>query len=76
MQLAGVRASQAWRQLKPERLVQPKVRKAFPDTAYWVADVSTGANGEAQVQFNFPDASPPGAPPRAASPRTPRSATR
>jgi hypothetical protein len=44
-------------QVKPgSDLVVPKVRKAFPDTAYWNADVRTGADGHAQVQFNFPDA--------------------
>ena len=42
-------------QLKPERLVEPKVRKAFPDTAYWVADLSTDASGRAQARFSFPD---------------------
>ena len=36
--------------------MQPKVRKAFPDTAYWVADVNTGSNGQATVRFNYPDA--------------------
>jgi hypothetical protein len=56
MQLANVRPSGSLAQLKPERLVQPKVRKAFPDTAYWVADVRTDAGGEAQVRFSFPDA--------------------
>jgi alpha-2-macroglobulin len=56
MQLAGARPSRGLAQLKPERLVQPKVRKAFPDTAYWVADVSTGSNGQATVCFNYPDA--------------------
>ena len=52
MQLASApgsapRASSALAQLKPERLVQPKIRKAFPDTAFWVADVRTDANGQA-----------------------------
>jgi uncharacterized protein YfaS (alpha-2-macroglobulin family) len=56
MQLASVRPSKGMAQLKPERLVQPKVRKAFPDTAYWVADVRTGGNGEATVKFDYPDA--------------------
>ncbi len=56
MQLANVRPSHALAQLKPERLVQPKVRKAFPDTAYWVADVRTDANGQASVKFDYPDA--------------------
>ena len=56
MQLATVRSSKAMAQLKPERLVQPKVRKAFPDTAYWMADVRTGSNGQATVHFDYPDA--------------------
>ncbi len=56
MQLASVRSSKAMAQLKPERLVQPKIRKAFPDTAYWVADVRTGSNGQATVKFDYPDA--------------------
>ena len=41
MQLTDVRRSHALAKIKPERLVQPKVRKAFPDTAYWVGDVRT-----------------------------------
>jgi uncharacterized protein YfaS (alpha-2-macroglobulin family) len=56
MQLATVRSSKAMAQLKPERLVQPKIRKAFPDTAYWMADVRTGSNGQATVRFDYPDA--------------------
>ncbi len=56
MQLASVRPTKGLAQLKPERLVQPKIRKAFPDTAYWVADVNTGSNGQATVKFNYPDA--------------------
>ena len=43
-------------QLKSERLVQPKIRKAFPDTAYWVADLRTNASGQATVRFDYPDA--------------------
>ena len=34
----------------------PKVRKAFPDTAYWNPSVRTGTDGHAHVAFNFPDA--------------------
>jgi alpha-2-macroglobulin len=56
MQLANVRSSKAMAQLKPERLVQPKIRKAFPDTAYWMADIRTGSNGQATVRFDYPDA--------------------
>jgi alpha-2-macroglobulin len=44
-------------QVKPgSDLVVPKVRKAFPDTAYWNPTVRTGADGHAKVEFNFPDA--------------------
>ncbi|HEY6308980.1 MAG TPA: MG2 domain-containing protein [Candidatus Angelobacter sp.] len=43
-------------QLKPsEPLVQPKIRKLFPDTALWLADVRTDQNGHAQAQLTFPD---------------------
>jgi len=56
LQLAKVRPSSALAQLKPERLVQPKIRKAFPDTAFWVADVRTDANGQVSVKFDYPDA--------------------
>ncbi len=43
-------------QLKPsEPLVQPKVRKLFPDTALWLAEVRTDQNGHAQAQLTFPD---------------------
>ncbi|MGO8759516.1 MAG: alpha-2-macroglobulin family protein [Terracidiphilus sp.] len=44
-------------QVKPgSDLVVPKVRKAFPDTAYWNPTVRTGTDGRAHVEFNFPDA--------------------
>ncbi len=56
MELAAVRPHKSLAQLKPERLVQPKVRKAFPDTAYWIADVDTDSGGQATVKFNYPDA--------------------
>jgi alpha-2-macroglobulin len=43
-------------QVKPgSDLVVPKVRKAFPDTAYWNPYVHTGPDGHARVEFNFPD---------------------
>ena len=43
-------------QLKPsEPLVQPKIRKLFPDTALWLAEVRTDQTGRAQAQLNFPD---------------------
>jgi uncharacterized protein YfaS (alpha-2-macroglobulin family) len=44
-------------QVKPgSDLVVPKVRKAFPDTAFWNPSVHTGPDGHARVEFNFPDA--------------------
>jgi uncharacterized protein YfaS (alpha-2-macroglobulin family) len=43
-------------QLKPsEPLIQPKIRKLFPDTALWLADVRTDQTGRAQAQLTFPD---------------------
>jgi uncharacterized protein YfaS (alpha-2-macroglobulin family) len=55
MQLAALRAPTKLAQLKPERLALPKVRKAFPDTAFWVADVVTDGAGRAQAKVQFPD---------------------
>ena len=42
-------------QLKPETLVQPRVRKVFPDTALWLGDLRTDANGRAEAHLTFPD---------------------
>jgi hypothetical protein len=55
MQLAQLRPPSRLAQLKPERLAQPKVRKAFPDTAFWAADLTTDAAGRAQTKVDFPD---------------------
>ncbi len=55
MRLAELRAPTQLAQLKPERLVQPKVRKAFPDTAFWAADLTTDSAGHAQARVQFPD---------------------
>jgi uncharacterized protein YfaS (alpha-2-macroglobulin family) len=55
MQLARMRPDRPFAQLKPDRLVQPKVRKAFPDTAFWAPAVRTDASGRAQVKFEYPD---------------------
>ncbi len=42
-------------QVKPgSDLVVPKVRKAFPDTAYWNPSVHTGADGHARVDIQLP----------------------
>jgi hypothetical protein len=55
MQLAELRPRSRLAQLKPERLVQPKVRKAFPDTAFWSPAVVTDAKGHARAKVEFPD---------------------
>jgi uncharacterized protein YfaS (alpha-2-macroglobulin family) len=54
MRLAQLRPSLG--QLKPDRVGDPRVRKAFPDTAFWVADLVTNAQGKGSVEFAFPDA--------------------
>ncbi len=56
MQLASLRSRRNLAQLKPEALVQPKVRKAFPDTAYWVANLTTDSSGQGEARFEWPDA--------------------
>lgn len=42
-------------QVKPGNEAKPRVRKAFPDTAFWNPDVHTDATGHAHVSFTFPD---------------------
>jgi len=43
-------------QVKPGNdSVQPKIRKAFPDTATWQPTVHTDAQGHARVSLTFPD---------------------
>jgi alpha-2-macroglobulin len=43
-------------QLKPsDTMVEPKVRKVFPDTALWLAEVRTDARGRAVAELTFPD---------------------
>jgi uncharacterized protein YfaS (alpha-2-macroglobulin family) len=43
-------------QVKPGNdVAQPRVRKAFPDTAYWSPSVHTDATGHAHVTLTFPD---------------------
>jgi len=55
MRLAGLRPASRLAQLKPERLVQPKIRKAFPDTAFWATDLVTDNAGRARAKVEFPD---------------------
>jgi hypothetical protein len=42
-------------QLKQQQLVLPKIRKIFPDTAFWAADLTTDASGHAHAKVTFPD---------------------
>jgi uncharacterized protein YfaS (alpha-2-macroglobulin family) len=42
-------------QVKPGNEAKPRVRKAFPDTAFWAPDVHTDASGHAHVSLVFPD---------------------
>jgi uncharacterized protein YfaS (alpha-2-macroglobulin family) len=42
-------------QVKPGNEAKPRVRKAFPDTAFWAANVHTDAGGHARVTFTYPD---------------------
>lgn len=42
-------------QVKPGNEAKPRVRKAFPDTAFWAPDVHTDASGHASVTLTFPD---------------------
>lgn len=53
MQLAQAHRSLA--QLKPDRVPEPRIRKAFPDTVYWAPAVVTDANGRATAKLEFPD---------------------
>lgn len=56
MMLAGTRPPGVRGQLKPPAPTQPKVRKLFPDTAFWTAALRTGEDGRARVSFPWPDA--------------------
>jgi uncharacterized protein YfaS (alpha-2-macroglobulin family) len=53
---SGFGNGRALAQLKPsDAMVEPKVRKVFPDTALWLAEVRTDARGRAVAQLTFPD---------------------
>jgi uncharacterized protein YfaS (alpha-2-macroglobulin family) len=56
IQLAAAdRARTRLGQLKEERMAEARVRKEFPDTAFWTAELMTGANGVGEARFAFPD---------------------
>ena len=40
---------------KSERPDRPRVRKDFPDTVFWIGDLTTNADGAAQVKIEYPD---------------------
>src|SRR5260370_13146548 len=53
---SGFGNGRALAQLKPsDTMVEPKVRKVFPDTALWLADVRTDSRGRAVAELTFPD---------------------
>jgi hypothetical protein len=54
MRLARIKPSLG--QLKADSVGDPRVRKAFPDTAFWTADLITDSSGKGRVEFAFPDA--------------------
>lgn len=56
IQLAQRKRKKTLAELKGERYVDPKVRKYFPDTALWIANVKTDANGKARAEITYPDA--------------------
>jgi len=55
MQLAAIRPMSKLAQLKPERLAEAKVRKLFPDTAFWAPAIVTGPDGRASAKVTLPD---------------------
>src|SRR5260370_38203378 len=53
---SGFGNGRALAQLKPsDTMVEPKVRKVFPDTALWLADVRKDARGRALAERTFLD---------------------
>jgi hypothetical protein len=42
-------------QVKPGNEAKPRVRKAFPDTAFWAPNLHTDASGHTRVSLTFPD---------------------
>jgi len=59
--IAGIRgapragAHRALAQVKANEFVQPKIRKAFPDTTFWSPEIHTDDSGHATVHLSFPD---------------------
>lgn len=53
--VATALADSAALKVSPPQAVEPRVRQDFKDTALWVAQVQTDANGAATVQLKLPD---------------------
>jgi uncharacterized protein YfaS (alpha-2-macroglobulin family) len=53
--LARRRRPMSLADFKADRPDRPRVRKDFPDTVFWAADVTTDASGTAQVKIDYPD---------------------
>ncbi len=55
MDLAQLRGPTRLADFKNPGMVQPKVRKFFPDTIQWLPTLVTDSSGKARATFNFPD---------------------
>lgn len=56
MELSFLRPATEFAAFKnPAQVVQPKVRKFFPDTIAWLPTLVTDAGGKARATFTFPD---------------------
>ncbi|MGO8787236.1 MAG: alpha-2-macroglobulin family protein [Terriglobia bacterium] len=55
MELSLLRAPTRLADFKNPQMVQPQVRKYFPDTIKWLPTLVTDASGKARASFNFPD---------------------
>jgi hypothetical protein len=56
MQLSFLRPATRFADFKnPGQIIQPSVRKYFPDTMAWLPAVVTDSAGKAQASFSFPD---------------------
>lgn len=58
LQLAGRRRRRphTLADFKGDRAAQPEVRKDFPDSIYWVADLVTDPQGRGRIAVTYPDA--------------------
>ena len=53
--LALRRQPVAFADFKADRPDRPRIRKEFPDTAFWAGDVTTNSDGNAQIHVDYPD---------------------